>query len=336
MPVVKDDKKRVTIYSVAKEAGVSLATVSRVINDSDVVKEDTKKRVQEAILKLGYKPNAVAQGLALKKTTTIALVVPDSSFAYIGKVINGLLDVAKIYKYNITLHTSSAGVNEMNEIADNIIKSHADGIVLYNDVFSPGDLETLQNFHIPMVYLDNKMTGENACCVYVDYEKAVYELVKRYMDKGIRDVVIVDDRMNPLRISEVVSGVNKAFNEKGLQFNELIKIPEEYHSSYQYLTRYFADHKHQLVIAYRDSQAIAVLNACMENGISIPDDTELVCVRGSRYTDMVRPQISSFELPGYDSGSLAMRLMTKMLNGDDIQEREFQLSYVYKQKKSTK
>ena len=97
----KDDMKRVTIYSVAHEAGVSLATVSRVINGSSVVREDTRQRVQAAIAKLEYKPNAIAQGLALQKTTSIALVVPESSFAYIGKIINGILNVAKIYKYNI-------------------------------------------------------------------------------------------------------------------------------------------------------------------------------------------------------------------------------------------
>ena len=65
--------KRITIYDVAKEANVSLATVSRVINGSDVVREDTRLKVEEAINKLGYKPNAIAQGLALSKTTTIAL-----------------------------------------------------------------------------------------------------------------------------------------------------------------------------------------------------------------------------------------------------------------------
>ena len=68
--------KRITIYDVAKEADVSLATVSRVINGSDVVREDTRVKVQEAIEKLGYKPNAIAQGLALQKTTTIALNCP--------------------------------------------------------------------------------------------------------------------------------------------------------------------------------------------------------------------------------------------------------------------
>ncbi len=334
--VAKEDKKRVTIYSVAHEAGVSLATVSRVINDSDVVKEDTKRKVQEAIAKLGYKPNAVAQGLALKKTTSIALVVPDSSFNYIGKVINGILDVAKIYKYSITLHTSTAGINEMSEIVDNVIKSHADGIILYNDSFSTENLETLNQFNIPMVYLDNRYSNSMACCVYVDYRQAIREQVERYLDRGVEDIVVIEDRKNPINIQKVVEGVNDAFEQRGKHFSTLIRIPEEYHSSYNYLVEYFAQHRHQLVITYRDSQAIAVLNACTENNIRIPEDTELICVKGSRYTDMVRPQISSFEVPSYDSGSLAMRIMTKMLNDEGITDREYQLNYVYKPKSSTK
>ena len=103
--------KRVTIYDVAKEAGVSLATVSRVINGSNVVKGPTRERVQAAVDKLGYKPNAIAQGLALQKSTTIAMVVPEASFTYTGQVINGMIDVAKIYNYNIMLHTITAGIS---------------------------------------------------------------------------------------------------------------------------------------------------------------------------------------------------------------------------------
>jgi len=107
--------KRITIYEVAKQADVSLATVSRVINGSDMVREDTRLRVQKAIEKLGYKPNAIAQGLALQKTTTIALVLPEASYTYTGQIINGLMDVARIYKYNVSLHTTSEGLSEMNE-----------------------------------------------------------------------------------------------------------------------------------------------------------------------------------------------------------------------------
>jgi LacI family transcriptional regulator len=125
--------KRVTIYDVAKEAKVSLATVSRVINGLEIVRDDTRIRVNEAIDRLGYKPNAIAQGLALQKTTTIALVVPEASFSYTGQIINGILDVAKIYKYNIMLHTTSEGIVSISDVIENIIKSRVDGVVIYND-----------------------------------------------------------------------------------------------------------------------------------------------------------------------------------------------------------
>ena len=331
-----NEKKRVTIYSVAHEAGVSLATVSRVINDSDVVKEETRKKVQEAIIKLGYKPNAVAQGLALKKTTTIALIVPDGSFNYIDKVINGILDTAKIYKYNVTLHTATPGINEMHEIIDNIIKSRADGIILYNDAFSHKEMETVNNFQIPMVYLGNKASGETTCSVYVDYAELAYGLVSRYLKKGIDDIVIIDDRKNPVSIDQLVEGTSRAFNENGKTFDGFVKIPDNYHTSYDFLSGYFSAHKHKLIITYRDSQAIAVLNTCTEKNIRIPDETEIVCVKDSRYTEMFRPKISSFVVPSYDSGALAMRLMTKMLSGDTVSEREIKLNCVYKPKGTTK
>ncbi len=336
MNTFNDEKKKVTIYSVAHEAGVSLATVSRVINDSSLVKEDTKKKVQDAIVKLGYRPNAVAQGLALKKTTTIALVIPDTSFLYIGKIINGLLDVAKIYKYNIMLHTSSSSINEMDEIIDNIVKSRADGVIVYNDFLTEKQQQMLDNFQVPVVFIGHCLKTHNSCNVYVNYKKAINELVKSYLDKGIDDIVLIEDRKNKLIINDLISGINEAFNEKGLTFNGFVSIPDNFHNSYDYLNEYFASHTHKVVITLRDSQAMAVLNACKENGINIPKDTDLVCMMDSRYNWMVRPAISSFVTPAYDLGALAMRVMTKMLSNIDISQKEYQLNCPYRPKDSTK
>ena len=333
---VNDEKKKVTIYSVAHEAGVSLATVSRVINDSSLVKEATKKKVEDAIIKLGYRPNAVAQGLALKKTTNIALIVPDSSFLYIGKIINGLLDVAKIYKYTISLYTTSSTISEMDEIIDSIVKSRADGVIVFNESLGQQDIETLESFHMPLVYIGQKVTSESACCVYVDYTQAVYEQATKYLDKGIDDIVLVEDKKNPIYIDELLSGIEKAFNEHGKQFNGFIQIPDDYHNSYDFLNGYFKEHKHKVIFALRDSQAMAVLNACQENGIAIPEDTDLICVMDSRFLGMVRPQISSFMTPSYDIGALAMRVITKLLHDDELEEKEYLLNYFYKHRGSTK
>lgn len=336
MNAFNDEKKKVTIYSVAHEAGVSLATVSRVINDSSLVKADTKKKVQDAIVKLGYRPNAVAQGLALKKTTTIALVIPDTSFLYIGKIINGLLDVAKIYKYNIMLHTSSSSINEMDEIVDNIVKSRADGVIVYNDYLTDKQVHTLNNFQVPIVYVGHNQHSENSCNVYVNYKEAIYELTKKYISKGIEDIVLIEDKKNKLIINSLIEGINKAFGEVGKKFDGFISIPENFHNSYDYLNKYFSDHTHKVVIAPRDSQAMAVLNTCKENGIKIPEDTDLVCMMDSRYNEMARPTISSFVTPAYDLGALAMRVMTKMLSEGDIAQQEYELSCLYHPKDSTK
>ncbi|MBQ2214169.1 MAG: substrate-binding domain-containing protein, partial [Erysipelotrichaceae bacterium] len=229
-----------------------------------------------------------------------------------------------------------AGINEMNEIIDNVVKSRADGLILYNDAFSAKEMEILNNFQIPTVYLGNKGEGDSACCVYIDYEQAVYELVTRYLNKGVDDIVIIDDRKNPTSIDLLIQGASKAFTEHGKTFGGYITIPEDVHNSYEFLSNYFAHNKHKLVIAYRDSQAIAVINTCTENNIRIPDETELVCIKDSRYTDMFRPRISSFIVPSYDLGALAMRIMTKLLSGDIVRDKEFKLNYVFKPKETTK
>ena len=96
----------ITIYDVAKEAKVSMATVSRVVNNNPNVKEDTRLRVQEVIKKLKYTPNAVARGLASKKTTTIGIVLPDIADLSSAEIVSGIESVANMYKYNIILANS--------------------------------------------------------------------------------------------------------------------------------------------------------------------------------------------------------------------------------------
>jgi LacI family transcriptional regulator len=328
--------KRVTIYDVAKEARVSLATVSRVINGLEIVREDTRNRVNDAINRLGYKPNAIAQGLALQKTTTIALVIPENSFSYTGQIINGLLDVAKIYKYNIILHTVSEGIVEIGEIIETIIKSRVDGVIIYNDKLMFDELKALTNYNFPIVVIGNKMSTENICSVFVNIEKAAYELVSKYLEQGQDNIALVQDRRNSFMIEQLLKGTQAAFEKHGKTFKNFIEIPAEYRSSYPYLREYFKNHRHDLIIAYRDSQALAVANAAYENHIKIPLELEVVCIIDSKYNSMVRPQLSSFTIPSYDLGAVSMRVMTKMLKNTDIEDREIELSYLFTPRQSTK
>lgn len=328
--------KHVTIYDVANEANVSLATVSRVINGLEIVREDTRLRVNQAIEKLGYKPNAIAQGLALQKTTSIALLVPEASFNYTGQIISGLLDVAKIYKYNITLHTTSEAIIQIGEIIENIIKSRVDGVIIYNDKLMMDELSALTKYNFPIVVVGNQLSSDNIASVYVNLQKAMYELVSSYLDKGMTDIAIIQDRKNKYMVEQLIKGASQAFERKGLVFENFIEIPREYRSSYTYLREYFKTHNHQLIVAHRDSQAMAVINAASEAGLTVPKDMEVVCIIDSKYNSMMRPQISSFAIPSYDLGAVAMRVMTKMLNQSPIDDKEIELSYLYTPRQSTK
>ena len=330
--------KRITIYDVAKEADVSLATVSRVINGSEVVREDTRVKVQEAIEKLGYKPNAIAQGLALQKTTTIALIVPEASYFYTGQIINGLIDVAKIYKYNLMLHTTTEGITEMNDIIENIIKSRVDGVVIFNDKLNKEELNQLTKYQVPIVVIGNKMSDETVGSVYVDYSSLVYDYAMDCIAKGKKRLALIEDRKNPAMIKQLRDGLSRAYKENGMEFDGYIEIPKEYRSSYLFLKEYVKDGvPYDVVITYRDSQAMAVMNTVKEAGMNIPDDVELVCILDSKYNSMARPQISSYKIPDYDLGAVAMRVMTKMLHDEnEVIDKEIELSYIYTARKTTK
>lgn len=330
--------KRITIYDVAKEADVSLATVSRVINGSEVVREDTRIKVQEAIEKLGYKPNAIAQGLALSKTTTIGLIVPEASYFYTGQIINGLIDVAKIYKYNIMLHTTTEGITEMNDIIESIIKSRVDGVVIFNDKLNKEELNQLTRYQVPIVVIGNRMSDETVGSVYVDYAKLAFDYACDCIKQGKKQIALIEDRKNPAMIKQLREGLTRAFEENGMTFENYIEIPKEYRSSYLFLKEYLTkENRPEVVITYRDSQAMAVMNTAKEAGISIPEEMELVCILDSKYNAMARPQISGFKIPDYDLGAVAMRLLTKMLHEEnEVSDKEIELSYIFTPRKSTK
>ena len=328
--------KKVTIYEVAKEANVSLATVSRVINGSNVVKQETRTRVEEAISKLGYRPNAIAQGLALSRTTTVGLILPATSISFSGRMINGLCDVAKIYDYSVYLHTITEGVTDIKEIIDEVIKSRVDGVIIYADRDLDDSVKLLEEYNIPIVVMGNKISSDNICSVYVNYEQAVYDLCSRYLDKGIEDIAILQDRRNDVISSHIRKGAQDAFRDHGKNYEGYVEVSKDNRSTYKFLKSYFKTHRHQLFIANRDSQALAALNAATGNGIVIPDEMELICMNESKYTSSVRPEISSFSAPSYDLGAISMRLMTKMLKEEAVEEKEKCLDILYSPKHTTK
>lgn len=230
----------------------------------------------------------------------------------------------------------------MQDVIESIIKSRVDGVILFNDNFSEEELEVLHLYQIPMVVVGSKIEDHkvgNVGNVYVDFERLAYELVNSYFERGITDISLVEDKLNLSMMSQLRRGVERAYEQRGMEFKKYISYDDTYRSSYDFLSEYFQNHKpSELVITFRDSQAIAFINACNEANYLIPQDTQVISILDDKYLRMVRPTISSFNFPDYDMGAIAMRLLTKVLvNDDEVKDnKDIEIGFTFIQRQTTK
>ncbi|MFQ6862215.1 MAG: LacI family DNA-binding transcriptional regulator [Beduini sp.] len=330
--------KKVTIYDVAREANVSLATVSRVINGSSVVKQATKARVLEVIERLDFKPNEIARGLAKSKTTTIAVVFPQSLFAHVKDMIGGIGDTSRTLKYTVTFHTTDdiGEDNMVNELVEKLVKSRADGVILFNNEFLEEEISQISKYKIPIVVVGDYMAGDNLGSIHTNVKQAIYDITCDRLEKGIDDILFVTTHQNLLSDEEMVSGIKEAYAKYNKTFDQILESSSEYEESYKQFQEYFKTHKHQLVIATNDKEGVAVINGATDNQISIPDEMEVIGMFNTTYALMSKPTLTSINIPIYNMGALAVRLLTKMLNNEEIESNDVEVKYILIQRQSTK
>ena len=164
---------KVTIYNVALAAGVSLATVSRVLNNPEKVKEETRNRVLKVIDELGYRPNVIARGLASRKTTTVGVLVSDVTRASVEEMLVGIIDIEIKYKYSIKLFTTTDYVCFEGFIKD-IMAEQIDGLLILNDELEHEKLELIVDLckkeDVALVLANVLSYNPDVFSVSIDYE----------------------------------------------------------------------------------------------------------------------------------------------------------------------
>lgn len=333
--------KNVTIYDVAREAGVSLATVSRVINGSNVVKPKTRDRVLDAIQRLDFKPNQVARGLATSKTTTIAIVFPQSLFAHVKDMIGGIGDTSRRLDYNVSIYTTDeiGDGNPIETVIERVVKSRADGVILFNNGEIEQEIELVNKYKIPSVVIGSRVSSEYMGSIFVDSRKIAFDIVDEYLKKGKKDIVFVSPKQNLIKTEDMLSGIIEAYQSHGLTFDadkQTIHTSVHYEKSYPQFLDYFKNHKHDLVFTGYDKEAVAVVNAALDNGVDIPSDMEVIGMMNTSYALICRPALTSIHVPVYDMGALAVRLLTKILNDEEIDAREVPVQHLLMPRGTTK
>ena len=329
-------KDRVTIYEVAKTAGVSLATVSRVINNRGNVTESTKKKVEEAISRLGYKPSSLAQGLATSKTTNIAILLPSANYVYISNMLSGMIDVGRIYGYRTSVFTLENNLDSA-AIVDNIITSHCDGVILLGNQLTDEDISRLVSYNVPTIIVGSTHVEDRIGSVYIDYKTSMREVIRNYLEKGIDDIAFLQYKSESMyflnNVKDVIIDVYKEF---GKEFNNFIYIDDSSTGTYEQFKEAFKNNDfHKVYIAPRDSLAVSISNAAGDLGINVPEKFEVLGIIGTKYSQMARPQVSSFNVDMYEVGSVAARMLTKLLAGELV-NKQFTLIGEYVERDTTK
>lgn len=327
---------KVTIYDVARVADVSLATVSRVLNNPEKVKPKTRERVLAAISDLGYRPNAIARGLASRRSTNVGLIVPTCSRASVAEMMDGVADIADKYRYSVFLNVTHNENDIASNIWQNMIASQVDGVLMMADNVSAEEAEKLAADNVPTVLLSIKDIQGQVPAVLINYEEAAYDATKKLIENGNKNIAFLTTKahfeMNNLK----EAGYRRALEEAGLKPNVLPLYGKFERSSADFAEFFQHNQAPDAALAVRDSIAVVFMNAAIEHGIAVPQQLEVIGFQNTKYAVMSRPKLSTINIPTYDIGAVAMRLLTKLMKEEEVEDTQITLPHSFVWRESTK
>ncbi|GGG42260.1 MAG: substrate-binding domain-containing protein [Lactobacillus apis] len=328
-------KQDITIYDVAREAKVSMATVSRVVNGNTNVRKDTRERVLKVINRLHYQPNAVAQGLASKRTTTVGLIVPDLTNLYFAELSKGIDDIALLYKYNIIITSIENRLMKEDQAIQGLLNKQVDGIIYMSDNLPEEAAEAFKRTDTPVVLAGTKSNHQEFPSVAIDYMKADTEALNLLYNDGKKNLALVlDDPDTVVNAENRIPAYKKFMADHNLGEGHIYSNIKDHSDGYNLYSQLRQDGIDGVIVT-RDITAVGILNAATDAGTKIPEEMEIVTASATQIASVVRPALTAIRQPLYDIGAVAMRLLTKLMNNEEIDQKQIELPYELLKKQST-
>ncbi len=311
-------RKRPNIYDVARQARVSVFTVSAVINKTGQASPLLQRRVEAAIRKLDYRPNLLARGLVKRQTHTIGVVVPDIGNPFFPLVVRGAEDAANKAGYSLLLCNSDDQRAKEELYLEVLLSKQVDGILLTK---TPGHLassvrQALSEARLPTVLLMRTCRDLTADAVVTDDMKGAFEATSHLARCGHRRISLVG---GPTRVSNARArwrGFRTALAEHGLPYDPELTVEGDY--------RINSGYRAGLTLLPRQPDAVFVANYLMtvgfmkaaeEMGLSCPEDFALASFDDYPWLSCFRPRLTTVELPKYELGTMAVQMLLERMTG---------------------
>jgi len=301
-----------TINDVAKEAGVSITTVSRVLNNNYPVKEETRIKIESAIEKLNYKPNAMARSLITKKSSMIGVIVPGITNLFFPTIVEAIDETMKNKGYSIALSNTEGEAYKEQKLVEELMGRQVDGIIIIDPTtenLQKGLYDKLSK-SLPLIIVSG-FAGSNKCS-FVCYDEKVgsIDAFKYLMDLGHRKIAFL--RGHKSFSYDIKQKIYQDIIEKEkLQYEKIVNVGKG--NSIEVVERtqkkleelLIGENRPTAVFACNDLMAVGVLNACNKLGIKVPEELSVIGFDNTLLASITQPKLTTVDLNMKEIGSRA-------------------------------
>jgi LacI family transcriptional regulator len=315
-----------TIRDVSKLAGVSVATVSRVINQKGYVGKKTEESIRTAMKTLNYLPDNIARSLAGKGSSTVGLVIPDILNPFFPEVARAIEDVASESGYNVILCNTVSSMEKERRYLDMLVSKRVDGIIIASYTIQPERISDLKRNDIPVVLIDNQFPNQSILSLVSSNRKGAAMAVQHLLAEGCVKIGHIRGPSHVRAAHERCLGYEQECASESWFVPSLI-VQGDFHieDGRKAMFELFERHPDlDGVFAGNDLMAIGALQALYKLGVKVPEQVKVIGFDGIAL-NMSVPALTTIAQPIYSIGSLAMQFLLQLIRGEPVQQKVHEL-----------
>lgn len=306
-----------TIKDVAKYAGVSVATISRVLNEPDKVSEDTKTKVLKAIEETGYQQNLFGKHLRCKKTNIILVMLTSVVNSFCAKIVNSIDNEAKKHGYSIMICATNDDPKTEERYLNYVKNRFVDGMIVINSTMNQEQMASLSS-QFPVIQCSEYADPDTTPYVTINNKQAAKDAVNHLIKNGKKKIMMIGvDDPNIISAGERLEGYKEALNENNIEFNTKNVLYSNYgfRNTQKLLKEYFKDAVNiDAIFAISDKMAAAAIGVLQEKGVKVPEDVMIIGFDNTDITYMFNPTISTVAQPHKEMGKTAFKMLLDRMN----------------------
>ncbi|MFC4769969.1 LacI family DNA-binding transcriptional regulator [Effusibacillus consociatus] len=304
-----------TIKDVARAAGVSTATVSRVLTDKGPYTPETQRKVKEAIEKLNYQPNGLGRYLRKQETRTVIAVFPDITNPFFSQIIRGMEDEASAHGYTVILGNTDNRSERQNNYLKLLEERRADGIILTLARSSVEEIDSIRKIGPVVLACEHFKEGEFSS-VAIDNVAAAYEAVSHLIRLGHTHIAHIEGPSDIILSRDRLLGYRRALRENGIKEEWVLQGDFSLESGRSLMGKLLQEKRRPTALfAANDKMAIGAILEAKAHGVKVPKELAVVGFDDIEMAQIVDPPLTTIAQPKYQIGAEAMRKLIAMLQG---------------------